>query len=119
MKKKTVLFYILLIAGFFVLLYMILSSQILNNLDIFSHVNIFLLLFAFSTTLLNVAVKIFRWRYLCKLYGAEIDYHEAGRIVIGSFFVSGITPAKVGDVIKAYIMKKRFALPLLDRKSVV
>jgi len=114
MEKKTVLFYTLLIAGFFILLYMVLTSKLLNNLDIFSHVNIFLLLLAFSTTLLNVVVKIFRWKYLCKLYGAEIDYFNAGRIVIGSFFVSGITPAKVGDIIKAYITKKRFSLPLLD-----
>jgi len=114
MERKTVLFYILLVAGFFVLLYMILASKILDNLDIFSHVNIFLLLIAFSTTLLNVVVKIFRWRYLCKLYGTEIDFHDAGRIVVGSFFVSGITPAKVGDIIKAYIMKKRFSLPILD-----
>jgi len=114
MERKIVLFYILLITGFLVLLSMILASKILDNLDIFNHVNIFLLLIAFSTTLLNVAVKIFRWRYLCKLYGTEIDFHDAGRIVIGSFFVSGITPAKVGDIIKAYIMKKRFSLPLLD-----
>ena len=114
MERKIVLFYILLITGFLVLLSMILASKILDNLDIFNHVNIFLLLIAFSTTLLNVVVKIFRWRYLCKLYGTEIDFHDAGRIVIGSFFVSGITPAKVGDIIKAYIMKKRFSLPLLD-----
>ena len=114
MEKKTVVFYSLLIAGFFILLYIVLTSKILNNLNIFSHVNIFLLVLAFSTTLLNVGVKIFRWRYLCKLYGAEIDYLNAGRIVIGSFFVSGITPAKVGDIIKAYITKKRFSLPLLD-----
>ena len=40
MEKKTLLFYFLLIAGFFVLLYMILSSKILENLDIFSHVNV-------------------------------------------------------------------------------
>jgi uncharacterized protein (TIRG00374 family) len=114
MEKKTVISYILLIAGFFVLLYMILASKIVDNLDIFTHVNIFLLFLAFSTTLLNVMVKIYRWRYLCKLYGSEIGYHDALRIVVGSFFVSGITPAKVGDIIKAYIMKKRFSMPLLD-----
>jgi uncharacterized protein (TIRG00374 family) len=114
MEKKTALSYILLIAGFFVLLYMILASKIVDNLDIFTHVNIFLLFLAFSTTLLNVLVKIYRWRYLCKLYGSEIGYHDALRIVVGSFFVSGITPAKVGDIIKAYIMKKRFSMPILD-----
>jgi hypothetical protein len=114
MEKKTVLFYFLLVAGIFLLLYTILASKILDNLDIFRNVNIFLLLIAFLTTLLNIVVKIFRWRYLCRLFGAEIDYNEAGRIVIGSFFVSGITPAKIGDLIKAYIMKKKFSLPLLD-----
>jgi hypothetical protein len=114
MEKKTVLFYFLLVAGFLILLYLIWASKILDNLDIFRNVNIFLLLVAFLTTLLNIVVKIFRWRYLCKLFGTEIDYHDAGRIVIGSFFVSGVTPGKIGDIIKAYIMKKRFSLPLLD-----
>ena len=114
MEKKSLIFYLLLVAGFFILIYLIISSKILDNLDIFSHVNFFLLLIAFSLTLLNIVVKIFRWRYLCKIYGTEIDYNDAGRIVVGSFFVSGITPAKVGDIIKAYIMKKKFSLPLMD-----
>jgi len=114
MEKKSLIFYLLLVAGFFILIYLIISSKILDNLDIFSHVNFFLLLIAFSLTLLNIVVKIFRWKYLCKIYGTEIDYNDAGRIVVGSFFVSGITPAKVGDIIKAYIMKKKFSHPLMD-----
>jgi hypothetical protein len=114
MEKKTIIFYLLLAAGFFVLLYVILASKILDNLDIFSHVNIFLLAIAFILTLLNIIVKIFRWKYLSSLYGVEIDFNDSGRVVVGSFFISGITPAKVGDVIKAYIMKKKFALPLID-----
>jgi len=114
MEKKTIVFYFLLLAGLAILLYMIISSKILDNLEIFSHINLLLLFLAFSTTILNILLKIFRWRYLCKLYGSEINFHDSGKIVIGSFFISGITPAKIGDVIKAYIMKKRFSLPLLD-----
>jgi len=117
MEKKRVLFYFLLIAGFLVLLSMTLSSKILDNLDIFLQVNLLLLLLAFSLTNLNVIVKIYRWKYLCRLYGADVSYPDAAKTVIGSFFVAGITPAKVGDIIKAYIMKKRYSLPVMDGVS--
>jgi len=117
MEKKTLIFYTLLIAGFVVLLYVIISSNLLSNLDIFSHVNLSLLFLAFLLTVLNVLVKIYRWKYLGRAYGADIPFAESGKIVLGSFFVSGITPAKIGDIIKAYIMKKRHALPVIDGVS--
>lgn len=114
MEKKSFLFYTLLVVGFFVLLSMILSSTLLSNLDIFGHVNILLLLIGLFLTNLNVIVKIYRWKYLCGAYGTDIPFMESGRIVLGSFFVAGITPAKIGDIVKAYIMKKRHALSVID-----
>jgi len=119
MEKKSLIFYILLIVGFFILLYTIFSSKLLANLDIFSHVDIVLLLLGLLLTNLNVVVKIYRWKYLCGAYGAEIPFGESTKVVLGSFFVSGITPAKIGDIIKAYIMKKRHALPVIDGVSCI
>ena len=114
MEKKNLFFYGLFIVGVLILLYLIISSGLVTNLDIFRQVNIFLLFLAFLLTIFNVLVKIYRWKYLSVAYGADIEYAESGKIVLGSFFVSGITPAKIGDVIKAYIMKKRHALPVID-----
>jgi len=117
MEKKSLIFYILIVVGFFLLVYLIISSKILENLEIFSQINLYLLFLAFLLTNLNVLVKVCRWKYLSNAYGVNMQYDEAGKIVLGSFFVSGITPAKIGDVIKAYIMKKRHALPLIDGVS--
>lgn len=119
MEKKTLIFYTLLVVGFFVLLYTIISSNLLSNLDIFSHVNILLLLLGLLLTNLNILVKIYRWKYLCGAYGTDIPFGESGKIVLGSFFVSGITPAKIGDIIKAYIMKKRHGLSVIDGVSCI
>jgi uncharacterized protein (TIRG00374 family) len=117
MEKKTLFSYILLIIGFFILLYLLISSGILENLDVFNQVNPYLLLLAFALTNLNVIIKIYRWKYLSATYGVALPFQDAGRIVIGSFFVSGITPGKIGDAIKAYIMKKRYNLPLANGVS--
>jgi glycosyltransferase 2 family protein len=117
MEKKTLLFYLLLVIGFFILIYLIISSELLENLDIFSHINPYLLFLAFLLTNLNIIVKIYRWKYLSNAYDVNLHYYEAGKIVISSFFVSGITPAKIGDILKAYVMKKRHALPLIDGVS--
>jgi hypothetical protein len=117
MEKKNLFFYGFLVAGILILLYLIISSGLPTNLDIFRQVNIYLLFLAFLLTNLNVLVKIYRWKYLSHAYGADIEYAESGKIVLGSFFISGITPAKIGDIIKAYLMKKRHALPVIDGVS--
>jgi uncharacterized protein (TIRG00374 family) len=114
MEKKTVVFYVLLVAGFLLLASMFISSHLLENLNIFRNVNPPLLLLALFLTNLNVLVKVYRWKYLSRAYGRDIGFSESGRIVLSSFFVSGITPAKIGDLVKAYIMKKRHSLPLMD-----
>jgi uncharacterized protein (TIRG00374 family) len=119
MDKKALLFYLLLIIGFFILIYLIIASKILENLDIFRHINPYLLFLAFLLTNLNIIVKIYRWKYLSSAYDVNLHYFEAGKIVISSFFVSGITPAKIGDIIKAYVMKKRHAMPLRDGVSCI
>lgn len=114
MDRKKIIFYALFILGLCVLAYLIISSKILENLEIFRQMNFFLLLVALLLTNLNVLIKIYRWKYLCKTYGTDIPFNEAGKTVIGSFFVSGITPAKIGDVLKAYIMKKRYSMPFIN-----
>lgn len=114
MEKKKIIFYVLLIAGFILLAGLIFYSGILDNLEIFRELNIVLLVLAILLTVLNVLVKIYRWKYLMKAYGIDIPFSEAGKTVMGSFFVSGLTPAKIGDVIKAYIMKRRYSLAFMD-----
>jgi uncharacterized protein (TIRG00374 family) len=114
MEKKKIFFYILLITGVILLAGLIFYSGILDNLEIFRELNIALLATAILLTVLNVVVKIYRWKYLMKAYGIDIPFSEAGKTVMGSFFVSGLTPAKIGDVIKAYIMKRRYSLAFMD-----
>ena len=85
MEKKTLLFYFLLIIGFLILVYLIISSKILENLEIFRDINLSLLLIAFLLTNLNILTKIFRWKYLSNAYGVILQYGEAYRIVPEAF----------------------------------
>ncbi|NMB77576.1 MAG: flippase-like domain-containing protein [Methanomicrobiales archaeon] len=117
MKLKDFLYYFLFAVGIVLILYLIISSKILENLDIFREVNYALLTLAFILTNLNVIVKIYRWQYISQLYECEIPFTESTKIVVGSFFVSGATPAKVGEIVKAYLMKKRHNLSLINGVS--
>ncbi len=119
MRKRTVLSYLLLFFGFAVLIYFIISSNIIGNIGVLFEVNLYLLLCAFILSNLNVLVKIYRWKYLSSVYGVIIPFCDASRIVISSFFVSGATPAKIGDIIKAYIMKNKYVMPLRDGISCI
>src|SRR5690606_31851835 len=67
----------------------------------------------------NIGTKIVRWRYLASSFGKDITWQDAGTVTIASFFFANITPGKVGDLFKAYFMKKVHGMPLIDGVSMI
>ena len=112
-------FYGLFCVGLGILGYMILSSGVFTNLAIFAEVSIPLILAAFLLTNANILVKVFRWKYLTRSYGADISWTDAGKTTIGSFFFSGVSPGKIGDLVKAYVMKNRYKVPFSSGVSMI
>jgi len=118
-KNKQILRLILFCAGLVILGYFIAKSGILENYQILFSVSIPLYLLAFSSTLAIVFLRIYRWKYLCSLYGTIITWKEASMVIVSSLFYANITPGKIGDIYKAFFMQKGYGMSLADGISMI
>jgi len=63
---------------------------------------------AFGGTILLFIIKTLRWKYILKQQGEKVPFMEAFSLILIGTFGSAITPAKVGDILRAfYLTKKR------------
>ncbi|MDP2729869.1 MAG: lysylphosphatidylglycerol synthase transmembrane domain-containing protein [Dehalococcoidales bacterium] len=76
-------------------------------LDVLLASNPLWLVVALLLSLLSVAVTTKRWQTLLKTLGYAFRYKESLYLILGSLPLSSITPAKAGDVIKAYYLKDK------------
>jgi uncharacterized protein (TIRG00374 family) len=77
----------------------------------------FFLAIFFSIT--NIILKIYRWYYLSELFQKSISWQDASIITLSSFFYANITPGKIGDLFKAYYMRAKYGLNLLNGISMI
>ncbi|MBP2134355.1 uncharacterized protein (TIRG00374 family) [Methanomicrobium sp. W14] len=118
-KKDKLLQQILLLIGLLILIYFIYSSGVLEDLSVFSQMNLYLYLFAILLSLVSVAVKIYRWKYLSHLFGTEMSWRMSSIVTLSGLFFCNITPGKVGDLYKAYFMKKKYSLGYANGVSMI
>jgi len=119
MNKRNILQTLLLLAGLAILIYFIARSGIIENYQILFTVSIPLIIVAFLLSIANIAVKVYRWKYLSRQYGQELTLYEASLVSIPSLFFANITPGKIGDLYKAYFMKQRYGMNVLDGVSMI
>jgi len=63
---------------------------------------------AFGGTIVLFIIKTLRWMYILKQQGEKVPFMEALSLILIGTFGSAITPAKVGDILRAfYLTKKR------------
>ena len=110
---------ILFLIGLLILGYVISISGILENYQILFAVNIPLIFLAFFLSLGTIAIRVYRWKFLCEKYDTSISWHDASLVSIASLFYANITPGKIGDLYKAYYMQKRYALNFIDGVSMI
>lgn len=109
---KKYLYIVLFTLGLAILFYVICNSDIITNIPIFFQLNLYFLVLALIFSLANIFIKIVRWKYLSKTYNQQIFWVDAAIVTISSFFYANITPGKIGDLFKAYYMKKKYGLDL-------
>jgi len=69
--------------------------------------NYWLILASFGLTLLLFTVKILRWQSILRVQGIRISFFEALDLILIGTFGSAITPAKVGDILRAFYLSRR------------
>jgi len=69
--------------------------------------NYWLILASFGLTILLFIIKILRWQSILRVQGNKISFFEALELILIGTFGSAITPAKVGDILRAFYLAKR------------
>ncbi|NHJ32766.1 MAG: flippase-like domain-containing protein [Asgard group archaeon] len=69
--------------------------------------NYWLILVSFGLTLVLFTLKILRWQSILRVQGYKITFFEALDLILIGTFGSAITPAKVGDILRAFYLSKR------------
>lgn len=110
---------LLLSIGLIILAYFIAQSGIIDNISVITAIDTPLLLLAFALSLANIGSKVYRWKYLSRYYYQEISWRDASLVSVSSLFFANITPGKIGDLYKAYFMKRRYGVQFLDGVSMI
>ncbi len=63
-------------------------------------------------TTANYALRWVKWRYYLHLVGAPQVRPTDSVLVFLSGFAMGLTPAKVGEMVKPYLLRDRYAIPV-------
>ncbi|MCL4545689.1 MAG: flippase-like domain-containing protein [Chloroflexi bacterium] len=76
------------------------------------HLNVPLYFCAFGVYALTFPVRGFRWRRLLRNIGLDAKVRVLSVTIFLSWFVNCVAPAKLGDLYRAYLMRRNEKLPL-------
>jgi len=96
-SKKIIQAFLFLI-GLGILLYLIVTSGIIDNFNIFFRLNIGYFLIAIIFSLLNILIKIYRWYYLSIVFKKPLSWRDSSFITLSSFFMPISLPENWGSI---------------------
>lgn len=100
------------IIGIILLVYILSKLNYNEVLNIFKELNIFYILLYLVTFFIYFVLKVFRWYYLNKkLTNNDMTFIQALYVSIETLYLGFVTPGKLGDLLKLYILKEKFNIP--------
>jgi uncharacterized protein (TIRG00374 family) len=69
--------------------------------------NYWLILASFGLTFFLFTIKILRWQSILRVQGCKVSFFEAFELILIGTFGSAITPAKIGDILRAFYLSRR------------
>jgi uncharacterized protein (TIRG00374 family) len=81
--------------------------------------NIFLVACALAVYYATFPLRAARWALLLREGGADIQWRGLVRILLLGWFVNSLVPAKLGDLYRSYLVKRKFGISLSRTVGVV
>jgi uncharacterized protein (TIRG00374 family) len=97
---------LLLLLSFTILGALLYFSDIGKVALVISGANPYYIFLAFLLSLLLMAVRTFRWRTLLERIRISVAFPRLFAVYMSGLVVSNLTPGKIGDPMKSYILKK-------------
>ena len=81
--------------------------------------NFFLVVCALAVYYATFPLRAARWARLLREGGADVGWRDLLRILFLGWFVNSLVPAKLGDLYRSYLVKRRFGISLSRTVGVV
>ena len=113
--KKTIIIIICSVALYTTFL---MFSDITVVISKFRDFDVYKLLFIIPLVITSYFIRAFRWNFLLKNSQVKIGVKESVEIFF-SGMAFGVTPAKIGEVVKAHILKKKYSQSISKTAPIV
>ncbi len=104
LNKRTIISFII---SFGIILYILLKIDLNKLITILKNANIFYYFLAITMFYLSILIKSYRWKIFLKNININLNLKNAFVIYYLSMFVNSLVPAKLGDVYRGYLLKKK------------
>ena len=104
LNKRTILSFVI---AFGIIIYIFSKIDLDRVLLILKHVNIFYYIFAVFVYYFSILIRSYRWKIFLRNANIDLKLIDAFIIYYLSMFANALVPAKLGDVYRGYLLKKR------------
>ena len=99
-----------LLVGVFLFIYILLNIDIGKTFQILLNANILLIIIVVFVVFLSVLIKALKWNILIHIYDKEYPLKSATKAWLMGFSLSMVTPARIGDISRAYYIKHKVSV---------
>lgn len=96
--------------GIFIFVYILLNINIIKFIEILYNVNIFLFSISFLIIFPSILLKTLKWKFFLNVFGIKYNTSDLLKTWLKGFSISMITPARLGDLSRAYFMRKKIKI---------
>ncbi|XRO77711.1 flippase-like domain-containing protein [Methanocaldococcus sp. 10A] len=104
LNKRTIVSFIISLG---IILYIFLKIDLDKLMLILKHTKIFYYFFAISMFYISILIRSYRWKIFLKNVDIDLKLKDAFIVYYLSMFVNSLVPAKLGDIYRGYLLKKK------------
>ena len=104
LNKRTILSFVI---AFSIIIYIFSKIDLYRVILILKHTNVFYYIFAVFIYYSSILIRSYRWKIFLRNVNIDLKLIDAFIIYYLSMFANALVPAKLGDVYRGYLLKKR------------
>ena len=93
--------------GIFIFIYVLWNINIIVFIEIIRNINISLFIISFFIIFPSIFLKTLKWKVFINAFGIRCNTSYLLKIWLKGFSISMVTPARLGDISRAYFLRKR------------
>ncbi len=114
--KKNI--FIALAGAILIYLILIIYSDFSEIISVVRKINWYYFVLLFSLSFLTFLIKFIKWEYGLSMLGIRVSKVHSFQIFMSSLTM-GITPGKIGDLLKSYLLKKSDSIPISQSSPII